>query len=216
MNTETENLIKNNLAIVSRVVGREMARGVVPWVDRSDLEDVAQMALVEAAGKFRVGSCPFGAFAYREVRTAVLMELRRLRVRFRGRAEMPEHVDLQPEAAHRLELYDALAALPPRQYQAVMLTYWGGNRSIECATGDDTPSGMTLEQVGEEMGVSFGRVAQILRAAQKNLREALQNSVPQTRTWIGDSSDGAEQFAGVGQLTQVVQGVATTRPENLV
>ena len=91
---------------------------------------MAQMALVEAAGKFRVGSCPFGAFAYREVRTAVLMELRRLRVRFRGRAEMPEHVDLQPEAAHRLELYDALAALPPRQYQAVMLTYWGGNRSI--------------------------------------------------------------------------------------
>ncbi len=149
MNTQTEDLIKNHLSIVARVVGREMARGVMPWVDRSDLEDVAQMALVEAAGKFRDGGCPFGAFAYREVRTSVLMELRKMRVRYRGRTEMPAEVDRQPEPGNRLELYEALAALPPRQHRAVVLTYWGGNRSVECATDDDTPSGMTLEQVAE-------------------------------------------------------------------
>jgi RNA polymerase sigma factor (sigma-70 family) len=86
---------------------------------------------------------------------------------------MPDEVDIQPDAGNRLELYDALAALPPRQYQAVVLTYWGGNRSAECATDDDTPSGMTQNQVAAEMGISQQAVARLLDSAKKTLREVV-------------------------------------------
>lgn len=215
MNTQAEELIGNNLSIISRVVGREMARGVMPWVDRSDLEDVAQMALVEAAAKFRDGGCPFEAFAYKTVRGAVLNELKALSVRNRGRAEMPADIDRQADSGQRLELYDALAALPPRQYQVVMLTYWGGNRSAECSTGDDTPSGMTQAQIAEALGVDQKTVSRDLDAAKKTLRACL-NCGPQLHTWLRESPDGDEQFAGVGQFTHVVQGVASVRPEILL
>jgi RNA polymerase sigma factor (sigma-70 family) len=144
----------------------------MPWVDRSDLEDVAQMALVEAGAKYD-GRCPFGAFAYTAVRAAVITELRKLRFRDGNRDQMPDEVDIQPDAGNRLELYDALAALPPRQYQAVVLTYWGGNRSAECATDDDTPSGMTQNQVAAEMGISQQAVARLLDSAKKTLREVV-------------------------------------------
>jgi RNA polymerase sigma factor (sigma-70 family) len=199
MNTQTEDLIKNHLTIVSRVVGREMARGVMPWVARSDLEDVAQMALVEAAAKFQDGTCPFGAFAYKTVRGAVLNELKALSVRNRGRAEMPTDVDRQPISGPELELYAILGALPPRQYRAVMLHFWGN---------------LTQAQIADEMGIDQATVCRTLESAKKTLRACI-NGGSQLHTWMRETPGGAEQFAGVGQLTQVVQGVASTRPECL-
>lgn len=151
--------LEDHLSIVRRVVGREMARGLMPWVDRSDLEDVAQLALVEALAKYK-GECAFGAFAYRVVRSAVLDELKKLKVRNSGRAEMPEDVDHQPISGPGIELFSALSALPPRQYRVVMLVFWGR---------------MTLSAVAEEMGVSCERVSQILGDAKKNLKGALEN-----------------------------------------
>ncbi len=157
--------LENYLSIVRRVVDREMWRGVSPWVDRSDLEDVAQLALVKARAEYD-GCCPFAAFAYREVRTAVLGELRKLRVRHRGRTEMPQDDTRQPDSGRRRNVYPALAALPPRQFRAVMLYFWGG---------------MTQAAISEEMGISVGRVSQLLGAAQKNLRASLKNGDIQSR-----------------------------------
>jgi len=178
--------LEDHLSIIRRVVDREMARGVMPWVDRSDLEDVAQMALVEAAGKFD-GCCPFAAFAYKSVRGAVLDELKALSVRNRGRDDVRaatgvgevsegDRWDATVYGRQNLcpvsdapNLWEAMKALPPRQYRAVMLTYWGGNRSTKC----DAPAGMTQDQVAGEMGISQQAVAKILASAKRTLREVV-------------------------------------------
>lgn len=151
--------LEDHLSIVSRVVGRVIAEGVKPWVDRSDLEDVAQMALVEAADKFQDGTCPFGAFAYKTVRGAVLNELKALSVRNRGRSEMPDvEVDREPEPQARPDIYGALAALPPREYRVVMLHFWGN---------------ASQAQIAAELGVDQATVSRILKSAKKSLRACI-------------------------------------------
>jgi RNA polymerase sigma factor (sigma-70 family) len=148
----------DHLDIVARVVRHECARGLMPWVDKSDLEDVAQLALVEASRNFQGGD--FKAYGYRCVRNAVLLELRRAQHHFGDRGEMPEDCDQQSDSGCRPDIYEALKALPPREYRVVMLFYWGGKSQSEIAG---------------ELSVSQPRVAQILAAAQKNLRTVLIN-----------------------------------------
>lgn len=176
--------IEDHLSIVTRVVGREMARGVMPWVDRSDLEDVAQLALVEAADQYD-GRCPFKAFAYRAVYCAVITELRRLRVRNRGRDDVRAATgavevsegdqwdatvygkqNLCPTRV-RPDLRRVMTdALSEREYRVVHLHFWGN---------------LTQAQIASKLGVDQSTVARTLKAAKKSLRACI-NSDPQART----------------------------------
>jgi len=168
--------LEDHLSIVGRVVNREMARGVMPWVDRSDLEDVAQMALVEAGAKYD-GRCPFGAFAYTAVRAAVLNELEASGVRNRGRDEVRSAIGADEASEgdqwdatvygkqnlcpvrERPDLWRAMGkALSAREYQAVVLHFWGN---------------LTQAQVAAELGVDQATVSRILKSAKKSLRACI-------------------------------------------
>jgi len=62
-----------------------------------------------------------------------------------------------PEKTHP-DLWEAMKALPARQYQAITLTYWGG---------------MTDEAVASEMGISSQAVDALLKKAKTNLAEGV-------------------------------------------
>ncbi len=73
-----------------------------------------------------------------------------------------------PERTHP-DLWEAMKALPARQYQAITLVYWGGK---------------TLAEIGVEMGMSLQRVGQIIQEAKKNIHSALENRIPHTLTHV--------------------------------
>jgi RNA polymerase sigma factor (sigma-70 family) len=168
--------LEDHLSIVGWVVSREMARGVMPWVDRSDLEDVAQMALVESGAKYD-GRCPFEAFAYRAVRSAVLNEIRRLGVRNRGRDEVRsatsgdessegDQWDATVYGKQNLcpvrvdpNLFEVMAkVLSAQENRVVALLFWGS---------------FTQAQAAAEMGVDQATVSRILKSAKKSLRACI-------------------------------------------
>jgi RNA polymerase sigma factor (sigma-70 family) len=62
-----------------------------------------------------------------------------------------------PESAH-LPLWEAIKTLPPRQYQAVVLTFWGG---------------LAQEEAAREMGITHKAVDFLLDRAVINLRNIL-------------------------------------------
>jgi RNA polymerase sigma factor (sigma-70 family) len=177
MNAEQESLITENVSIIGRVVAREMALGVMPWVDRSDLEDVGNLALVKAARDWRgpddgrrclkrrllqAGDGTFAAFAYTSVHNAVLMEIRAMRVRNGNRVEMPEN----EEESHTItgsdfQLHEALKALDPVEYRVITLKYWADKTQSEIADG---------------MGVDQATVSRILRNARKVLKSCINSN----------------------------------------
>ena len=61
--------------------------------------------------------------------------------------------NLRPVNSHP-DLWDAMKALPAREYQAITLAYWGGKTQVEIAT---------------EMGVDQATVSRILESAKKSL-----------------------------------------------
>lgn len=161
MNYEQEKLITENVSIVGRVVARETALGLPAWVDRSDLEGVANLALVNAARQWD-GTGSFEAFAYTVLHRAVLKEIRNMRLRVTGRVDMPSIealAEFRPVMkSQEMALYRGLSALNPREYRVIVLSFWACRTQYEIAA---------------EMGISQGRVAQLLESAKKTLGELI-------------------------------------------
>lgn len=164
MNATQESLITDNIAIVGRVVRRVM-RACPSYIDVSDLKSVGQLALVKAAVASN-GESNFAACAYQAVRGAVLDERRRMMRSNRDRGEMPAEVDRQGEHRPEGDLYASVSALPPREYRAIVLIFWGGRSQSEVAA---------------ELGVTQQTVSRILGSAKKHLRECVNRNY-QTNT----------------------------------
>jgi RNA polymerase sigma factor (sigma-70 family) len=169
------------LKICQKAIGTLQRRGVCEWLERDEL-------IAEGCLALSMRKPDTEALAVKIARDAMIDTIRKAECRDRGRVEVrvsygAESADegsegdewdatvygkqnLQPANTHP-DLWEAMKALPARQYQAITLVFWGGK---------------TLADVAGEMGVSFQRVAQIVQEAKKNIHAALENSNPHTVT----------------------------------
>jgi RNA polymerase sigma factor (sigma-70 family) len=177
--TATGQVCLNYMAICKRAIGPLQRRGVCEWVERDEL--IAEGCLALSMTKPETE-----ALAVKIARDAMIDTIRKTERRDRGRVEVrataegsDEALDvdaldaavygkqkLQPANTHP-DLWEAMKALPPREYQAITLVYWGGKM---------------LSEIGTEMGVSQPRVSQIIASAKKHLEAALINRNPHTVT----------------------------------
>lgn len=143
------------LALASRILG-----------DRAEAEDVAQEAFVRIwrqAPGWRPGKARFDTWLHR---VALNLCYDRLRVRSeKSLAEAPDQVDPGPGPDHALDQRDeqqqieqALAALPERQREAIVLQYYQDLSNTEAAA---------------VMGISVEALESLLARARRNLRTSL-------------------------------------------
>ncbi|HBM62181.1 RNA polymerase sigma factor [Salipiger marinus] len=111
--------------------------------DRAEAEDVAQEALLRlwrAAPGWREGEAKVSTWLYKVVSNLCIDRMRRRRGGFAALEDVAEPADPAPSAAARLQersraeaLEGALAALPDRQKQAVVLRHLEGLTNPEIA-----------------------------------------------------------------------------------
>jgi len=174
-------LCSDYLAICKRAIGTLQRRGVCEWIEREEL--IAEGCLALSTRKPDTA-----ALAVKIARDAMIDAVRKSERQERGRVEVragfgADSADevsdgdqwdatvhgkqnLQPLNTHP-DLWEAMKALPARQYQAITLLFWGQK---------------TLADIASEMGVSFQRVSQIIQDAKRNIHSALENSKPHTVT----------------------------------
>jgi len=184
--TGTPEVSLDHVAICNQAIGTLERRGVCQWIERAELISEGCLALLQAA----VVDEALGVVV---ARRAMVTAVRRNEVRQRGRQEVEtansrENSDgravpegdqwdtvvygrkyLSP-AGRNYETWETIKALPSRQFQAVMLVFWGGK---------------STDQAAGEMGVCGQRVRQILGDAKKNIREALANRNVRAMTTMG-------------------------------
>lgn len=160
-------------ALVARKLPRLLALATRMLGDRTEAEDVAQEAFVriwKQAPRWREGEARFDTWLHR-----VAMNL--CYDRLRGHREdtvdeIPDEPDPAPLPDARLEarardarVQAALAALPPRQREALVLNYYQELSNIEAAA---------------VMGISVDALESLLARARRNLRAQLAGSGPET------------------------------------
>lgn len=153
-------------ALVARKLPRLLALATRLLGDRMEAEDVAQEAFIriwKQAPRWKTGEARFDTWLHR-------VALNLCYDRLRGRREepadaLPDEPDPQPRADARLEtrerdarVRDALAALPPRQREALVLHYYQELSNIEAA-------GL--------MGITVDALESLLSRARRNLRAQL-------------------------------------------
>ena len=194
METVTAGVCLDYMAISRRAIGTLQRRGVCEWLEREEL--IAEGCL--ALSTVRPDS---EALAVIVARRAMIDAVRKNERRERGRVEVrgsgtdgaEEASDgdqwdatvygkqkLQPANTHP-DLWEAMKALPAREYQAITLIYWGGK---------------TQADVAVEMGVSRPRVAQIIASAEKKIQNALTNCTPHTITQVRGKEATADRPIG--------------------
>jgi len=174
-------LCSDYLAICKRAIGTLQRRGVCEWIEREEL--IAEGCLALSTRKPDTT-----ALAVKIARDAMIDAVRKNERRNRGRVEVraghgaevngdevPEgdqwdatvygKQKLQPLNTHP-DLWEAMKALPARQYQAITLAYWGGETQAEIAV---------------ELGVDQATVSRTLEAAKKSLHACI-NGNPHTVT----------------------------------
>ncbi|KAB0643613.1 RNA polymerase sigma factor [Burkholderia latens] len=157
--------------LVARKLPRLLALATRMLGDRSEAEDVAQETFLRIwrhAPRWRDGEARFDTWLHRVV-------LNLCYDRLRGRREepvdtLPDVPDTQPEPAARAELRsrdvrvrDALAALPPRQREALVLQYYQEMSNVEAAN---------------LMGITVDALESLLARARRNLRAQLAGDSP--------------------------------------
>ncbi len=160
-------------ALVARKLPRLLALATRMLGDRTEAEDVAQEAFVriwKQAPRWREGEARFDTWLHR-----VAMNLCYDRLRGHREApvdEIPDEPDPAPLPDARLEarardarVQAALAALPPRQREALVLNYYQELSNIEAAA---------------VMGISVDALESLLARARRNLRAQLAGSGPET------------------------------------
>lgn len=153
---------------IDKALGRLRRLGVLRYVEEDELISVAAMALIERGPMSE-------ALSVTVARRAMIALIRRNEVRQRGRvyasggheAEVSGAViseadqwdamiygkqHIQP--GHRIDLWEAMGALPAREYRVLVLSFWGG-----CTQGE----------IGADLGISQQMVCKILERAKKNL-----------------------------------------------
>ncbi|WP_081071216.1 RNA polymerase sigma factor [Burkholderia territorii] len=157
--------------LVARKLPRLLALATRMLGDRSEAEDVAQETFVRIwnhAPRWRDGEARFDTWLHRVV-------LNLCYDRLRGRREepvdtLPDVPDPQPEPAAHAELRsrdarvrEALAALPPRQREALVLQYYQDMSNLEAAN---------------LMGITVDALESLLARARRNLRAQLAGGPP--------------------------------------
>ncbi|WP_454688677.1 RNA polymerase sigma factor [Achromobacter aloeverae] len=152
--------------LVARKLPRLLALATRMLGDRAEAEDVAQDAFVRVwrqAPRWRAGEAKFDTWLHR-------VALNLCYDRLRGRredpmADMPDDADPGPgpdaELARRdreAALKAALAALPPRQREALILTYYQDLSNVEAAAA---------------MEIGVEALESLLARARRSLRERL-------------------------------------------
>ncbi|MBR8141689.1 RNA polymerase sigma factor [Burkholderia sp. AU19243] len=157
--------------LVARKLPRLLALATRMLGDRSEAEDVAQETFLRIwnhAPRWRDGEARFDTWLHRVV-------LNLCYDRLRGRREepvdtLPDVADTQPEPAAHAELRSrdvrvraALAALPPRQREALVLQYYQEMSNVEAAN---------------LMGITVDALESLLARARRNLRAQLAGDSP--------------------------------------
>ncbi|MFM0436892.1 RNA polymerase sigma factor [Paraburkholderia strydomiana] len=155
--------------LVARKLPRLLAVATRMLGDRMEAEDVAQEVFVriwKQATRWREGEAKFDTWIHR-------VALNLCYDRLRGRREdpgddLPDEVDLAPPPDARLEtrargerVREALAALPARQREALVLTYYQEMSNTDAAA---------------LMGVTVDALESLLARARRNLRAQLADS----------------------------------------
>jgi len=157
--------------LVARKLPRLLALATRMLGDRNEAEDVAQetfLRIWNQAPRWREGEARFDTWLHRVV-------LNLCYDRLRGRREepvdtLPDVPDPQPEPAVHAELRSrdarvrqALAALPPRQREALVLQYYQEMSNVEAAN---------------LMGITVDALESLLARARRNLRAQLAGDPP--------------------------------------
>ena len=153
-------------ALVARKLPRMLALARRMLGDAGDAEDVAQEVFIRAwkqAAAWKPGGARFDTWMHRVALNLCYDRLRRRRED--PMAEPPEQVDLSPGAEAGLQVRDvgrqveaALAALPERQREAIVLCHYQELSNIEAAV---------------LMEVSVEALESLLSRARRSLRVAL-------------------------------------------
>jgi RNA polymerase sigma-70 factor, ECF subfamily len=153
--------------LVARKLPRLLALAVRILGDRSEAEDVAQdvfLRIWRRAPTWQPGKAKFDTWMHR---VALNLCYDRLRLRReQAMAEPPDQIDPGPAPDHGLHerseqerIEAALAALPDRQREAIVLQYYQGFSNIEAA---------------DILGISVEALESLLARARRNLRVYLQ------------------------------------------
>ena len=157
--------------LVARKLPRLLALATRMLGDRNEAEDVAQetfLRIWNQAPRWREGDARFDTWLHRVV-------LNLCYDRLRGRREepvdtLPDVPDPQPEPAAHAELRSrdarvrqALAALPPRQREALVLQYYQEMSNVDAAN---------------LMGITVDALESLLARARRNLRAQLAGDPP--------------------------------------
>lgn len=156
MQSSTPEACLDHLAVCRRALVAIRRNGLASWIEPEELIAAAALALVRENVKDE-------ALAFTVARSSMLMSIRSASVRRRNRDDVEDIEAVagsgSPMASGPdLNLWEAVKALPPREYRAVTLHFWA-NR--------------TYAEIGDELGISAPRVSQIISAAKKILRVAL-------------------------------------------
>jgi RNA polymerase sigma factor (sigma-70 family) len=176
METTAVAVCLDHVAICNQAIGTLGRRGVFRWVEREELMSVGCLAVLKSAPDKLLGITQAGAEALAVItaRRAMIDAIRRNEVRQRGRQDLaPRDGETAPgeswdallysrqklvPAGREIDLWEALKALPARQYRVIMMHFWGN---------------ATQAQIGDELGISQPAVVKILNAAKKSLREVI-------------------------------------------
>lgn len=128
-----------------------------PWADRWDMMQVGYIGMLTAIRLYNPERGNFSYFAFMAVRHAIMAWVER-ELKYANRFAHFDEFDPPENSVDSCETFDATDAqieidrirntLPDRWFQALELYYKGG---------------FTLEEVGQQMGVSRERVRQMLR-----------------------------------------------------
>ena len=177
MESLTEKSELDYLAICERAIGTLARRGVCHYIERDELVSVGYLAIISAGVTDE-------ALAVTVARRAMFNLIDHSAVRS-SRAESVSTPDGETPygdewdaliysrakiapANHSIDVWEAMKALPPKQFTVIMRIFWGNE---------------TQAAVAEDMGVSQPMVVKILNAAKKNLRQVI-NGKPQLITLL--------------------------------
>lgn len=157
-------------ALVARKLPRLVALGTRLLGDRAEAEDIAQEVFVriwKQAPSWHEGQARFDTWMHRVALNLCYTRLRSWHEEPMG--EVPEEADMEAEPASRLEarargdqVRQALAALPVRQREALVLSYYQELPNLEAAA---------------VMDISVEALESLLTRARRNLRARMESGI---------------------------------------